>query len=56
MSGSRALAVWRSKRVAVLADGADPAPWLDKGVQTIPWPADEHARAQTVSTLQQALT
>lgn len=56
MSGSRALAVWRSKRVAVLADGADPAPWLDKGVQTFSWPADEGARAQTVSTLQQALT
>lgn len=55
MSGSRALAVWRSRRVAVLTNGADPAPWLDKGVQAVCWPSDEGARAQTVSMLKQAL-
>jgi len=56
VGGSRAHAVWRAKRVAVLAEGADHAPWTEKGVQTIHWPRDAEPQAQALTTLRQWLS
>jgi hypothetical protein len=56
MGGSRAHAVWRPARVAVLVEGAATAPWADKGVQTVHWPAEEVARIDALTTLRRWLT
>jgi replicative superfamily II helicase len=55
LAGSLAHAVWRSKRVAVLAEGADPAPWMEKGVQTVHWSNEPTPQAQAVERLGQWL-
>jgi hypothetical protein len=56
VSGSRAHAVWRPNRVAVLTQGADPAPWAEKGVQTVQWSNDAEPQAQAITQLRQWLT
>jgi hypothetical protein len=55
VAGSRAHAVWRPKRVAVLTEGADPAPWVEKGVQIVHWSSEAEPQAQAVMTLKQWL-
>ncbi|MCL4761658.1 MAG: DUF1998 domain-containing protein [Burkholderiales bacterium] len=56
VAGSRAHAVWRPQRVAVLTQGADPMPWTQKGVQTVHWPNDAVPQAQALTTLRQWLS
>lgn len=54
--GTEVIALWRSHRVALLAEGADPAALHAKGLTCIHWPSEREAQPAVVTALHQHLT
>lgn len=56
IGGVPAIALWRTQRVALVAEGVDASPLLDRGLEVVVWPANPPEQANAISRLASLLT
>ena len=54
--GTRVVALWRQRRVALIHESADPALPISKGLTCITWPSNAEAQARALANLRHQLT
>lgn len=55
IDGSVALAVWKPQRVALLAEGVNPVPWVERGLRTVCWPDQASGHEAAIANLKEFL-